>query len=241
MEGYIDIHCHILPCVDDGSNSMEQTINMIKIAEASGTRIMIVTPHYHEGRSTCTYDEILDKLKEIVDNTEFLEHNVKLYPGCEIYYTHDSLKALKEHRIPSLANSKYVLLEFSPQIEFRNMKSALQEYIFEGYSPIIAHIERYKNVACKLELVEELVDMGSYVQVNARSVEGQNGYDSKKVSRKLLKHNMVHFIGSDSHEDQKRSPDIRKCIKYIKRKFGGDYLYELMIDNPGRIIADQYI
>lgn len=241
MEGFIDIHSHILPQLDDGSKSIEQTINMVKIAASEGIKTIIVTPHYHEGRIMVPYSDVLEGLKQINENQIIHNFGIEFRSGSEIYYTHDSIKHIHQKRIPTMAESRYVLIEFSPAAESIYIKKALQEFIFEGYLPIIAHIERYLNVSNDLENVDNLIELGAYVQVNAMSVTGEMGRACKKAAKELLKNNLVHFIATDSHSDGKRAPRLSSCAKYISKKYGDAYAMELMIDNPCKIINNEYI
>ncbi len=241
MKGFIDIHSHILPQLDDGSANMEQTRRMVQIAKEEGIKTIITTPHYMEGRMMTSYAAMEEKLKQVQNDPSILPHSINFLPGCEIYYNHDSVRRLKEKKIPTLAYSNYVLVEFSPLAEFRYIKAALLEFTLEGYIPIIAHAERYKNLIKNLDLLEELIGQGAYVQVNAMSIMGKMGRNLKKISRKLLKNNLVHMIATDSHSDRKRAPKLQNCARYITRKYGEAYARELFIENPGKIISKEYI
>lgn len=249
MKGYIDIHSHILPAIDDGAENMEQTIRMIKIAYQEGIRTIIATPHYYQGRSMTSKQSMVDSLNQVkafilASKEEETKENLltmKLELGCEIYYSHDCVNLLKEGQIPTLAGSRYVLVEFSPLVEGRYMKNALQEFLLEGYQPIIAHIERYQNVAKDMDKIEEFIEMGAYVQVNAMSITGEAGRSYQKATKKLLKQHWVHMIGTDAHSDGGRAPMIQKCAGYIKMKYGEEYAQELLIDNPKKILNNECI
>jgi protein-tyrosine phosphatase len=241
MEGFVDIHSHILPSIDDGSKSMEKTLAMLKIAVSEGIKTIIATPHYHEGRMKNFCHDIEENYNIVIENLNAQKCKINILPGCEIYYTHDTVKLLNDRKIPTLANSKYVLLEFSVLAEGQYINNALQEIILEGYLPIIAHIERYEKINQNLDFISDLIEMGSYVQINAASVTGEFGLRYKEVSKKLLKNNLVHIIASDAHSDHHRAPKLQNCAKYISKKFGEAYAREIMIDNPGKVICNEYI
>lgn len=240
MEEFIDIHCHILPGLDDGSISMEETKKMLEIAYNEGIRTIISTPHYHEGWRTTSISTMEETFKNVKDLIADFIPCMDIHLGCEIYYSHEIIKLLNEKHIPTMANSKYILIEFSPLSEYRYIKNGLQELLLEGYCPILAHVERYKNIIGQLGLVQELIDMGVYIQVNAISVTGGSGR-YKKFTKKLLKYNLLHFIGTDSHDDKVRAPVVKQCIKYISKKYSYSYVKELLIDNPIKILKNEYV
>lgn len=241
MEGFIDIHSHILPQLDDGSKNMEQTLRMLTIAYEEGIRTIIATPHYHQERKMTAMDEIPDRIRRVQEVIHEHLPQMKLESGCEINYSQDCIELLKNKQIPTLAGSRYVLVEFSPMVEFRYMKHALSDLLMAGYSPVVAHVERYELVAKKVDQVFELIDAGSYIQVNAMSVMGEFGRGKKGIAKRLLKNNGVHFIGTDAHSDENRAPRMQACAAYIAKKYGQDYMEELFIKNPGNILLNQYL
>lgn len=241
MEGYIDIHSHLLPQLDDGSTSMEQTKNMLKIAFTEGIRTIIATPHYHEGRSMNSILIVEESLKKVKEEIGILMPQMNFLLGSEIYYSHESVKLLNSKQIPTMADSKYVLVEFSPIAEYRYIKNGLQEFLLEGYCPILAHVERYSNVTKELERVEEFIDMGAYIQVNAMSITGETSKSYQGIAKKLLKKGYIHFIATDSHSDGARAPRLKKCVEIITKKYGEAYAKELLIENQTKILSNEYL
>jgi protein-tyrosine phosphatase len=241
MEEFIDIHSHLLPGLDDGSNSMEQTINMLKIAYEEGIRAIIATPHCKDERTLHSMSVLQESLEAVKEEIQNLLPDLSLYLGSEIYYSHESIKYLQENKIPTLADTKYILVEFSPIADYRYMKNALQELLLEGYSPVIAHIERYEVLAKKLDLVEELIEMGAYVQVNAMSIIGESGRLYQSITKKLLKNNLVHMVATDAHSDKARAPKLIKCYSHLVKKYGEEYAKELIRGNQLKLLSNQNI
>lgn len=241
MIDYIDIHSHILPNLDDGSNSIEQTINMLKVAYKEGIRTIIITPHYHEGRAINSLANIEDTLNLVKIKAADLNQKIDIKVGCEIYYSHSTVELLRKKQLPTMAGSRYVLIEFSHLAEYQFIKNAVQSLMLEGYSPILAHIERYGSILKDIDRVEELVEMGAYIQVNAMSVIGDSGMAVHGFVKKLLKHNLVHFIATDCHNDKSRAPKLAKSVGYIAKKYGEDYAIQLVHDNPLKILQNEYI
>lgn len=241
MEEYIDIHSHILPGIDDGSDNIEETIHMIEAARNDGISIIIATPHYHEGRykkKVADYEAALNIVRSYVKD---IFPNVRIYLGCEIYYNHECIDLLESNQIPTMAGSKYILLEFSPRREYQYIRTNLQRCLFAGYLPILAHVERYICLEQDISLVEELVNMGVYIQFNTNSIVGNIRGKTKKFVRRLLHHNLVHFMATDAHNMSNRSPVINKSKEYIIKKYGKSYLDRLIIHNPKKVLNNEYI
>jgi protein-tyrosine phosphatase len=241
MDGYIDIHSHILPQLDDGSRSMEQTMSMLKIAYSDGIRTIIATPHFREGNITTTKQMMEDCIAKVKCEMGEDIPQINILIGSEIYYSHEVVELIKEKLIPTMAGTRYVLVEFSPVAEYSYIKNGLQQFIFEGYIPILAHVERYENLTKDLNQIKDLIDMGAYIQVNAMSIIGEMGRTSKKIAKILLKYNWIHLVATDAHSDGTRAPRLKKTIEYISKKYGEAYSKELLFDNPSKILNNQYI
>ena len=185
---YTDIHCHIIPGVDDGAQSMEQAQEMIQIAYESGTRNIIATPHYGTHRAKASKGTIAVNFLELQMWMQVNYPDMKLYLGQELSYKHGTEDALKRGAAFTLAGSRYALVEFEPEEEYSRIRDGLQAIQMAGYWPILAHAERCNRLAANVDYIEELVHMGVYIQVNARSITGENGWQCKSCTKKLLKY-----------------------------------------------------
>lgn len=240
MEGFIDIHSHIIPNLDDGAANMDQTINMLRIAFRDGIRSTIVTPHNLRNKYRITNIQIkyhMDELQEYINSTS---SPITLYLGSEIYYSFDTLRLLKENQLLTLAGSRYVLIEFPPSSEYQYIKNGLNELYAAGYLPILAHAERYRNITCDLERFYELLCMGVYIQVNAMTITGDNGRPQQIIANELLKKEYVQFIATDCHSDGIRAPRLSECVDSIRRKYGEALVNRLLIENPSKILNKEY-
>ena len=241
MEGYIDIHSHILPGIDDGSKNFEMSMEMLRIAEENGIRSIVLTPHYKPMRHNVGpggVKELTGRLEEAV-RREGME--IRLYSGNEFYYSSEMVRVLEEKKACTMAGSGYVLVEFGPMDGFDYIRGGLYQILSAGYRPILAHVERYGSVCAKVEHVKDLTAMGCYMQVNAGSIMGQFGMATKQLARKLLKYGMVHFVATDAHDDRRRSPALSECARYLERKYGEEYMEKLLRINPLHMIADRYL
>lgn len=234
---FFDIHCHILPNLDDGARSMEQTIAMMNIAVDEGITSMICTPHYHLGRVVAEYNDCEERIKEVREELKKRNINVDLYLGAEICYFSEAVDEVDEGRIHTMAGSSYVLLEFEPSVEYRRIRTAVNEFTMAGYVPIIAHIERYDCMIMAMDEVSELISMGALIQINASSVLGELGFGVKRFIKKMMKNEMVSFVSTDAHSNGHRAPRMRKCYEYVAKKFGGDYAMDIFCNNAKNIVA----
>jgi len=241
MSRIFDVHNHILWGVDDGSKDLQMSIRMLKQAAESGTTDIILTPHNKPNRRNIYLDEIAEMLVELRGVCEKEGININLYPGNEIYYRSDVGERLKCGKAATMAGSRYVLLEYHPMDDWRDIRQSVDEIISLGYYPIIAHVERYANVASDIERAQELIEKGCYLQVNADSIMGECGFGIKRFTRKLLKYDMISFIGSDAHEDKHRVPKLDKCVKYIEKKHGEEMVRKIFETNPLCILEDKYV
>jgi len=227
-----DIHCHILPGIDDGSRDMEETIRMLQTASAEGITHIIATPHYKAGRG-CAESETIKKL---LDKTrqEAAKHNldIQLYSGNEVFYASELGDRFQSGRICTLNDSKYVLVEFSPMDSFNYIRNGLDEIIGMGYKPVLAHIERYECIVKHPEYAEDLRALGVGIQVNASSITGEVGRTIKKFVHRLLEDGLVDYVGTDAHSaDSRRKPAINKCVSVLYKKYDSDYVTDILYRN----------
>ena len=167
--------------------------------------------------------------------------DIILYTGNELYYRSGLTDEIEDGQAYTLADSRYVLIEFNPLDDYDYIRNAVNTVLMDGYYPVLAHAERYRNVCTKKYAVTELIEMGCYIQVNAGSIMGKFGFGTKQFSRKLLKQRQVHFVATDAHDIGKRAPYLSDCAKYISRKYGRDYSRKLFYDNPECILQDEEI
>lgn len=228
---YIDIHSHILPRMDDGSRSMEQSLQMLRIACEEGISTMIATPHNMPGKGCPEPEVVYRKVQELREMAAQENIPIDILCGTEYYYREEVLEFFEEERGITMSDSECVLVEFEPMVERKYVRNALRDFLALGYTPIIAHVERYAKVMEKQDFVKELRLMGALVQVNAASVTGDNGWHTKQVVKKLLKERLVDFIGTDAHSDGRRAPRMEKCASILYKKYGKDYADALLFGN----------
>ena len=226
----IDIHTHILPEVDDGSLGLDYSISMINECVKQGTTDIVLTPHYRKEYKV-KVDELKEKFIEFKDCIDGKGLGVNLYLGQEIFIEKDYKTLFKDKDILTINGGKHVLIEFDYDIK-RDVTEVVYELIRMGFTPIIAHIERY--IYYDVPLATEVKDLGGLIQVNAESLVGkQKKFFGKKV-KKLLKNDLVDFIASDYHFN--RENYLEKAQAYVKKKFGEERAQKIFIENAKKII-----
>ena len=211
MKGLYDIHCHILPGVDDGARNMEESLWMLNKEYQEGVRHVILTPHFrydmfepHMNIVTRQFMQLRRAAMNIGDE------GMRLYLGCELHSSMDMVECLKKGRRLTLAGSRYVLVEFSNGDEKNYIEERVRSLLMNGFIPIIAHVERYKATRNDIGFLTELKDMGAHIQVNADTISGQDGFGAKTFARKVMKHRLLDYVASDGHRKTERIPEIGK-------------------------------
>lgn len=240
MKGFIDIHSHIIPGIDDGSKDIQETREMLETAYNKGTRIIIATPHCKRGKIITDIKIIEEKLELVRDLAKEIGDDFEIFLGSEIFGNVGVSDSLND-KIITMANSKYVLIEFFPKEEYSVIRDVLYEFQSKGYIPILAHVERYENLIKDFEKIKDLSEMGVYFQVNASSLVKFKSFKLKSFIKKLIAHNLIHFVASDAHNASNRHANLQECAIYIKKKYGDLYMEELLINNPKQILKNKYI
>ena len=241
LEPTIDIHCHILPGVDDGSPDMAMSLEMLRIADKNGITHLILTPHHKPMHHNVSPEHNVAYRKKLQEAAKAEGIKAKLFSGNEIYYSDETMEELIEGKICSLAGSDYVLVEFHPTNPYKAIQNAVSRVQAAGFIPIIAHVERYSDIVSHPARVKDLIEMGSLIQVNASSIMGKYGFGISHFTKKLLKEELVHFVASDAHDTGRRAPQLLDCRNYVERKFGEDYGKKLFFTNPANVIRNELI
>ena len=233
----IDFHSHILPNVDDGSTSMEETLKLIQEAKKAGFTKIISTSHYIEYYYECNEET----RKELLNKIRASSLDIDLCLGNEIYLTSEITQLIKEKKASTINNSKYVLFELPMNAKPFNAKETVYRLIENGYTPVIAHPERYSYVQETPEYVEELANMGALFQANFGSVIGLYGKKAEKTVKKLLKEDLIHFLGSDVHRTDQIYTKVPKILKKLNKIISEEKIQELTEINPQKVLNDEEI
>ncbi|MDD2959934.1 MAG: hypothetical protein PHR92_15695 [Lachnospiraceae bacterium] len=228
----IDMHCHILPGLDDGSETEEMSLAMIAQAYKRGVRGLIATPHaspLFQSTSTETIRRMCRVLGQKASgmlNTEF-----PIYPGQEIFATSENLELLEQGKLLTLADSRYVLLELQPSAAFMDLFRVMRTVRNFGCIPVLAHVERYRVLYHNMEHLEELEYAGTLFQMNSHSLEGGLLDEKAHWCRELIKKQKIQFISSDMHNLQDRGPIGERAVNWITQKLPAGYGRALLAGN----------
>lgn len=239
----IDIHCHILPGVDDGAGNMSDALEMAELAASSGIKSIIITPHCNVPGAYHNYWNYF--MNEDVENLqrEIRNHNINLtvYPGQEVYLAPGFTELLKKGEFIGLNESRYMLVEFS-MLEMADVAyRKLQQVIAEGYVPIVAHPERYGFVTEQQEAVYRMKDLGALLQVNRGSIKGAFGKSAMKKANEIISTFQADFVASDAHSQYSRTPYLADVHEFISEEISteyGDWLFKV---NPRKVISNEEI
>ena len=234
---FIDIHNHTLFGVDDGPREIQVAEMMLLNTKEQGAEAVILTPHYRRGMFPYPIHEIernFVKLEQIGK-----EIGIRLFLGCEYHVNSDLISNIQSGRCKTLADSDYVLTEYSYETEYSYIAEQTHRLLSCGYIPVIAHVERYKCLLKKPELCIELSDMGALIQINADSVLGLGSWAEKRFCKKMLSKEWADIIASDTHDMSRRACHMAECRKFVEKKYGMEYAELLFVRNPQRILNNR--
>jgi protein-tyrosine phosphatase len=238
--GLVDIHCHILPGVDDGAPVLTEALGLLRMAHEDGVSTLILTPHYRGHYRKNTPDYLRQRFDEFCIEVQKEFPELELYLGSEAAWERDLGEKIAEGHVLTLHNSPYVLLEFEFGCSRTQVTDGVMDVVSCGYTPIVAHAERYDIFRKDKALVDEVLYMGALVQLNADSVLGKRGFTLKRFCHRLLKQGKAHFIASDAHDRLNRTPLLRECFEYVSKRYGEDYAQVLLRDNARALLSGQW-
>ena len=233
--GYFDMHCHILPGVDDGSKNMEMSLKMLEMEYRQGVRNIVLTPHCFAGRTQpelikVRYDELVDQAKE-----QFPK--LQLYLGNELMYSDTIVEELTDKNAYTINGTNYVLVEFYTDLSWKQLGTAMRRIGSEGYRPILAHMERYECLVRHTDRVDELISQGVVMQMNCESVTGGLFDRQAADCRKLIESGRIHLLGTDAHRTDWRAPNFADALRVLTKKIKDEELLQrILLENPKKIL-----
>lgn len=237
-----DIHCHLLPGVDDGSKSMESTKAMLQQAYENGVTDIIFTPHYILDSRFMSNKKNNESIIEPIVQYAHDNYNINVFLGNEVYCNTEMYKLYQMGEITTLNNSRYMLIEIPMYSKINNLKSIFFELISNGIIPILAHPERYTAYYKNYDFFLELREMGVLMQINYASLLGSYGIKAKKMASGLLKMNLISFVGSDIHSpSEDKYLNVAKAMKILKKLVSEAEFIDITENNFAKIIYDEEI
>ncbi len=239
----IDLHSHILPGVDDGARSMEESLEMARIAERDGVEKIVATPHLFRGNFIHEDLSIIEnKRSELSQALKENNVRVEILAGAEVHISHNLIDEIRKNRENLvLSQSSYMFVEFPSDLVFSGAKNLFFELMSEGINPIIAHPERNSLFIHNPSLLYELILMGGLSQANSGSFSGLYGSRVEEAVLHFLELNLIHFIASDSHNTHSLVSRLSEAMKRAQMIVGEEKASALVKDNPQAVLDDKDI
>ena len=218
----IDFHNHIIPNLDDGSKSIEMSLNMIREAEAQGITDIVNTVHYQHPKmekKDTSYEFIkneINKFQKIVYDNNI---NIKIHSASEVFFKFN-LTEILDNPITTFGNGKYMLIEFQRLSFPKGYEDEIFKIQLKGITPIMAHPERYRGIQKDINLAKKWIDRGYLIQIDCASIIGGFGLETQKSAIELLENGLCHIIGSDAHNDKTRNFFLKQALLEVKKNLG---------------------
>ncbi|NND97126.1 MAG: hypothetical protein HKN47_07350 [Pirellulaceae bacterium] len=236
---FVDIHCHLLPGIDDGSDSWDTTLAMAQQAVDDGIETIVVTPH-QLGNYNCNHGDAIRHL--VAETRDFLaQHQVplRIEPGADVRIEPEMIAGLQSGEVVSLADHrKHVLLELPHELYF-SIDRVLDQLHHHGMTGILSHPERNQGILQSPHVVEPLVRQGCLMQITAASLIGTFGPDCQRMSEWLLNEGLVHFISTDAHSTRSRRPNLSRAFEAASEIAGDEIALDLCCRNPACVVNGQ--
>ncbi len=233
----IDIHCHILPGLDDGADDPEESLAMCRLSLEEGVRGIFATPHLFHGMFATDRDTILNTHARVRDLLDSEAIPLKLYVGADLHLVPDVFEKMKNGEGVTLNHGRYFLLEPPAPVLPPNLSEIVFNLVSEGWIPIITHPERNEAFLRNGEILLDLLRRGALCQITAMSLTGAFGKECEWFARALVETGGAHFIASDAHSTGWRNPALLPARRVAEKLIGVDAARRLVQDNPEAVLS----
>jgi len=238
---FVDIHCHLVPGIDDGAQTWQDTLAMGRIAVQSGTHTIVVTPHQLGNFRQNTGEVIRERTRQLQQFLEQHEIPLRVLPGGDVRIEEDMLTGIANGSVMTLADHrKHVLLELPHEIYFP-IESIVDELKTMGIQGVLSHPERNMGLLAKPELLAPLVDRGCLMQVTCGSLMGTFGSASQRMAEFMMREGLVHFLASDGHSPKRRRPHMHHGFRRATELVGEGMATEICSRNPGLVAGGHFV
>lgn len=237
----IDFHTHILPNVDDGAKSIEESMLLLKEAKNAGFNTTVLTSHYMENYYEINVEERTNLLNSIKNCLQEQKIDMNLILGNEIYITDKISELIKSNEVCSINNTRYVLFELPFNMKPINLYDVIYNMLQNKFVPILAHPERYSFIQQNPNIVCDLIEKGVLMQSNYGSFIGQYGKKAKIIMKKLLQNDMIHILGTDVHRVNTIYPKIPQILSSMEKFIGKERLELITKINPELILENKEV
>ncbi|MBI3756324.1 MAG: hypothetical protein HY265_09205 [Deltaproteobacteria bacterium] len=233
----IDMHCHILPGIDDGPATMDESVEMCRMAASDGIKTIVATPHFNPP----VYETVSSKMFELINklSVKIKEQGIDLrvLPGADVAVTPELQAYLKKEEYLTINRTgRYMLAEFSHTLVPPNWEEFLLNLLNSGVTPIITHPERNGWFLSHRDALRPVVKKGVMTQITAMSITGEFGEDVQEFSLYLLKHNLAHIIATDAHSATYRPPLLSDAVRIASDVIGEAKAMDMVTSIPKSIV-----
>lgn len=239
----IDLHCHLLPGIDDGARNLDQALSMARLAYDNGIRFSIVTPHIHPGRYENTALSISKSCALFRAELQRAEIPLRLGMAAEVRLAPEILKLIEQDQIPFLGEKdgyRIMLLEFPHSHIPPGAEQFVKKLLDLKVRPIIAHPERNKDVINRRAKIDPFIEMGCFLQLTSSAIVGRFGKASCERAIELLTSDAFMVLATDAHNLKARYPDLREGVEAAAGIIGTAAAHRLVFDNPMAIVQAQF-
>ncbi|NOY29872.1 MAG: protein tyrosine phosphatase [Planctomycetes bacterium] len=241
MLGFVDIHCHLLPGIDDGSPDWETTLAMAQMAVQEGTQTIIVTPHQLGNFAHNRGDDIRRRTQELQQTLDQNQIPLQVLPGGDVRIEDGMLEKLTSGEVLTLGDLRsHVLLELPHELYFpiEGLLAALER---QGMTGILSHPERNRGLLREPNLLPNLVEHGCLMQVTAGSLMGTFGSASQQLAEWMISQGLVHFVATDAHGIKSRRPLMQRAFERVEKLAGKAMAQSVCIQNPGLVASGKQV
>lgn len=231
---FTDIHTHILFGVDDGPGNAAQMEKMLELSYADGVRCICATPHFHPGLFPNTPEQIRDAFAQLREYAARKFPDMRLCLGNEVRYNREIISWLQSGACLTLNGTKQVLVDFSAMESEDNIVRAVERLLNAGYSPVLAHVERYGRLSA--QAARDMIRNGVWLQADAGSFFGAFGTGPMYRSRAMLRARLLDVVASDIHDARSRSTVMRRAYELAVKKCDKAYADLIFCDNPRHLL-----
>lgn len=234
----IDLHCHLLPGIDDGAPDIETSLEMARIAVADGIRTIACTPHIYPGLYDNNGPDIIRRVAELQATLDEAGIALTLVAGCDAHLTPTMVAELRNGHIPTLAGSRYFLFEPPHHVAPPRLEQSVLATLQAGYMPIITHPERLSWIDSHYDTMKALARAGAWMQLTAGSITGRFGKRPQYWSERMLDEGLVHLVATDAHNLRNRKPLLADAVALAALRLGADAARDMVETRPAMVLAN---
>jgi len=234
----IDLHCHLLPGLDDGARDIAASCEMARAFVTDGVEVVACTPHIFPGIYHNTGPQIREAVGHLQRNLEEANIPLRLVAGADNHVVPDFVQALNSGHLLSLNGSRYVLVEPPHHVAPLRLEDLFLEILWAGYVPILTHPERLTWIKERYDVIARLVRAGVWMQVTSGSLYGAFGRDPQYWAHRMLDEGCVHILATDAHDSRRRPPDLARRREWVAKRLGDAEANHLVWSRPSGILAN---